>query len=56
MKSEKEIREELNKHISMRKEIFNNPEKQNYKKIHEIIIETLEWVLGEKKEEDKNVK
>ena len=48
MKSEEQIREELNKHIARRKVIFNDPEKQNEKKIHESIIEALEWVLGGK--------
>ena len=48
MKTESQIKEELNKHIARRKVIINNPEKQNEKKIHESIIETLEWVLGGK--------
>ena len=48
MKSENEIKEELNKHIARRKIIFNDPEKKKDKKTHEIIIETLEWVLGGK--------
>ena len=46
MKSEEQIREELKKHIAKRKVIFNDPEKQNDKKTHEIYIEVLEWVLG----------
>lgn len=45
MQTENVIREELNRHIAKRKLILNDPEKQNDKKIHDCIINTLEWVL-----------
>lgn len=47
MRTEQEIREELKKHIAHRKVIWDDKEKQNDKKIHNWIICTLEWVLGE---------
>lgn len=45
MQTETAIKEELNRHIARRKVIFNDPEKENEKKIHDCVISTLEWVL-----------
>ncbi len=53
MKTTEQIQEELEKHIEHRKEIYNNPNKQNDKKIHDIIIKTLEWVLKDGDKDDK---
>lgn len=50
MQKEEKIREELQSHINHRKKIRNNPNEQNNKKIHDIIIETLEWVLKDGEE------
>lgn len=48
MKTEQEIRNELNKHIARKKLILNDPKKVKDRKLHEHIISTLEWVLGGK--------
>lgn len=45
MQTEENIREELKRHIAHRKVIWNDPDKQNHKKIEDTIISTLEWVL-----------
>lgn len=50
MQKEEKIQEELQKHIAHRKRICNNPNEQNNKKIHNIIIETLKWVLKDGEE------
>ena len=49
MKTEKQIKEELEKHIKHRKKIYNDPKKKKEKLIHDCIIETLEWVIKEQK-------
>lgn len=50
MQSKEKIEQELNKHIEHRKKIYNDSNKKNDKKIHDIIIETLKWVLKDGEE------
>lgn len=50
MKEIEQIKQELERHVKHRKEICNDPSKKNDKKIHDIVIETLEWVLKDGEE------